>query len=150
MSIRLLLTTSLIVVFVVPQVGYAQSAEPYNHAAVWRAWDFAARNSYVRGVIDGAINVYIAAAEEWLAPGEFLKTPKLRKVTLVERRVFVGEVESRIPAVITDLYGDPANVYIAMVDMVYLARDKLEGQNIDPLLAAARKRAIELHRLTNR
>ena len=125
-----------------------QAKEQYNHAAVWRMWDAIAQTTYVRGVVDGAINVYVAAGEEWLGPGQLFKTPEAARIARVRQRVFVGNVESRIPAAMSDLYRDPANSYVALVDMVYIARDRLEGKDVEKSLADARKRAVELDRIT--
>ncbi len=49
--------------------------------------------------------------------------------------------------VVTDLYKDPANSFIDATDMIFLAQDKLRGENIEDDLARKRKWAVELHNL---
>ena len=44
--------------------------------------------------------------------------------------------------VITDLYKDPANTYISVASMYLLAGRKLKGEDIEPLLQEARKKAL--------
>jgi len=44
--------------------------------------------------------------------------------------------------VITDLYKDPANTYINIANMYLLAGRKLKGEDIEPLLREARKKAL--------
>lgn len=48
---------------------------------------------------------------------------------------------SAIREVMTNLYADPANTYIAWDRMLYLARDKLMGKDISQALIDARKDA---------
>ena len=47
-----------------------------------------------------------------------------------------------IRKVITDLYKDPANTYISVASMYLLAGRKLKGEDIEPLLQEARKKAL--------
>ena len=124
----------------------AQGDEPYNYAVFWRSWDAVAREAYIHGVVDGTGSTYFTAAQEWLGVSRLTSKPEPANVTKVRERVFLREVESQVPPVVTDLYRDPANAYIVLIDMVYVARDKLEGKNIDAPLTAARKRALELYR----
>ena len=39
----------------------------------------------------------------------------------------------------TNLYSDPANTYVRFDSMVYIARDKLSGKDVDPALRHARE-----------
>jgi len=45
--------------------------------------------------------------------------------------------------VITDLYKDPANTYIDLIDMFYIAYQKIKGEDIESLLQEARKEALQ-------
>lgn len=40
--------------------------------------------------------------------------------------------------VMTSLYSDPANTYISFGSMIYVARDKLSGKDVEPILRKAR------------
>ena len=128
----------------------AQGDEPYNYAAHWRAWDAVAREAYIRGVVDATGSTYLLASQEWLGISRLTAKPEPANVKKVREKVFLREVESQVPSVVTDLYRDPANAYIVLIDMVYVARDKLEGKNIDAAVATARKRAIEVHRFNKK
>jgi len=143
MKRRLLLTALLIA----SSIGArAQTDELYNYASVWQSWSPAVREAYVKGVVDGAFHAYMTAGQEWLDRGQLNKQPVPEKVARVKERVVLADVEAQVPSVISDLYKDPGNIYIVLVDMVYVARDKLEGRNVDLVLAAARKHAVDVHR----
>ncbi|GAH52877.1 unnamed protein product [marine sediment metagenome] len=45
--------------------------------------------------------------------------------------------------IITDLYEDPANSYIRVNNMVYIALEKIKGEDIGPLLREERSSAFE-------
>ncbi len=49
--------------------------------------------------------------------------------------------------VITSLYNDPANTYIEMSYMVYFAKSKLMGKDIESDLRDQRKHVVESNRL---
>ena len=49
----------------------------------------------------------------------------------------------------THLYRDPANAYIRLDDMLRIARDKIEGKDIESALRDARQRAFEEFELNN-
>ncbi len=121
--------------------------EPYSYATLWRSWGTLCRDAYVDGVVDGSFNAYMAAAEVWLGPGQLHSTPESEKVRRVREQVFVRDQRPQIPAVMTELYSDPANVYVVLIDMVFISRDKLEGKNVETALQDARKRALTQHRL---
>jgi hypothetical protein len=144
---RLLLTAVLIA----SAIGtHAQTDELYNYATVWQSWNAAVRGAYVKGVADGAFHAYMTAGQDWLDRGQLTKRPEPEKVARVRERVIVSDVEAQMPSVITDFYQDPGNIYIVLVDMVYVAKDKLEGKDVDLALAAARKHAVEVHRASQK
>jgi hypothetical protein len=123
------------------------NSEPFNYAELWRSLDKSARRAYLDGVVDGTFNTWKAAGDAWLGSGQLCQKPELPKVRVVREKVFVREQSPQIPAVMSDLYSDSANAYISLIDMVFMARDKLEGENINGALAIARKRALDEHRL---
>jgi hypothetical protein len=47
--------------------------------------------------------------------------------------------DSALLDVMTSLYSDPANTYIALGSMIYIARDELAGKDIEGLLRHARQ-----------
>jgi hypothetical protein len=62
-------------------------------------------------------------------------------------KLFVRYTRDQIPDVISDLYKDPANAFIITLDMFFLARDKIEGKDVEKGLMEARKKAIDTHQL---
>ena len=61
------------------------------------------------------------------------------KVRTARERVFLREVRTKIPPVMTELYRDP--ILITLPDMLYIARDKREGKSVDTALGTARQEA---------
>jgi hypothetical protein len=125
----------------------AQTANPYNYAAQWSAWSETSRQAFLIGYAAGAANAYFAAARGWLPSGEVLRTHATARVRSVRLAVQLGDGGDQIPAIITNLYQDPANAFIAVNDMVLIARDQLKGEDVAVKLQEARRIALESYRL---
>jgi hypothetical protein len=78
--------------------------------------------------------------------GQPFRTPETARVERVRQKYSSAMWSFEFPAVMTDLYRDPANACVALVDMVYIARDRLEGKDVEKSLGDARRRALELWR----
>ncbi len=137
MKLKILIAVFLI--SILTKISFA--AEPYNFANLWQAWSVAAREAYLDGMVDGIAEAYWVTRSN-LAPN---KTEKETKVTT--ERLFVRYTRNQLREVISDLYKDPANSYITTSDMFFLARDKIEGKNIEKGIMEARSAAIENHRI---
>lgn len=122
------------------------AAEPYDYAALWRSWDLTAREAYITGVVDGMAHAYIETTTS-LAPDKLRSPNPPREVAELREKLFVRYTRTQLREVVTDLYGDPANSLIRPLDVLLLARDKIEGKNIEDSLIKARARAMETHRL---
>lgn len=48
-----------------------------------------------------------------------------------------------IPKVITELYKDPANIYIRVEDMYIIALHEIKGEDVEPLLRKAREKVLQ-------
>jgi hypothetical protein len=96
--------------------------EPVDSGRLWKSWSAYERLVYLRGFHDGSFY-----AIEHSAPPQAIKEIALR----------YGFTQIR--DVITSLYSDPANAYINLSAMVFIARDKLDGQNAEQLLTKARQ-----------
>ena len=48
-----------------------------------------------------------------------------------------------ISKVITELYKDPANIYIRVEDMYIIALHEMKGEDVEPLLREAREKALQ-------
>jgi len=56
--------------------------------------------------------------------------------------IFMYEHQKALIAVMDDLYKDPANTYIFPGPLCEIAYQKLKGEDIEPLLKEARKKAL--------
>ena len=121
--------------------------DPYNYADLWRSWGPTGREAYLDGVVDGTASAYLKAGNVWLPSDVFHGRPEPEKVRRVREVVIVGPQRPQIPAVMTDLYSDPANAYVSLIDMLFIARDKIAGKQIEKALQEARKSALETHRV---
>ncbi len=61
--------------------------------------------------------------------------------------IFIGKDKQGIATlkVMDDLYKDPANTFIYNTDMIYIAYQKLKGDDIEALLQKAREEALSRH-----
>ncbi len=123
-----------------------RAGEMFNYGKYWSQLPPVARSAYVDGIVNGGRHAYFEAASEWLPPGEITKKPEPEKVAKVRKKIFIMVDRDAIISVMTDLYKDPANIFIDTKDMLYIARDKLLGEKIDDRLVSARKKAVELHK----
>jgi hypothetical protein len=133
----------LLALCAIPDVVRAE--EMFNYGRYWLQLPSVARSAYVDGIVDGGGHAYFEAAAAWLPSGEATKKPESERVGKVRKKVFIMVDESTIIPVMTDLYKDPANIFINTKDMLYIARDKLLGEKIDERLISARKASVELH-----
>jgi hypothetical protein len=61
---------------------------------------------------------------------------------LIDLYGFIKEHTKAIITVMDDLYKDPANTYIQLELICEIACQKLKGEDIEPLLQEARKKAL--------
>lgn len=125
--------------------------EPYNYGKVWNSWSDYMRNIYIMGLKDGIQKQitlpFIAQLkiEETDAFDKYLKDSKVVKTEEKGNRIlwdFIMFDDEAIRNVMTDLYKDPTNTYIPFYDMGGIAYRKLKGEDIEPLLRRARKKAL--------
>jgi hypothetical protein len=118
------------------------SAEPYNYGRDWVELSAPTRSAYVNGVIDGVNLAFDESQREWLPASENHAQPPSPQVERVRKRIFTMFEPATLVPVMTDLYRDPANALLPFRSVLYLARDKLLGENIDAALISARKEAV--------
>ena len=114
----------------------APGMEPINSARLWKSWNSLGRFLYLRGFQDGASSIVLRLGQ----PSVDVKT--LQATALRYDLSQIGDV-------MTSLYSDPANAYIGLSAIVYIARDKLDGKNAEQLLINARQNDCE-YRSTSR
>jgi hypothetical protein len=103
--------------------------ELFSYGREWSAWSNVSRSIYLEGFVDGQSNTYLAVVND--LPPERREPLRLQTFTLYET--------DSIRDVMTSLYADPANTYIRYDSMVYIARDKLNGKDIETALRHARE-----------
>ena len=134
---------AILLMIIISNIAYSQ---PYNYAKLWNSMNSFSRHIYIKGVVDGISEAYFFTISN-VAPDKFAKTPEPLEVKKVREKLFVRYTQDQIPDVITSLYSDPANSYISMIDMFFLARDKIEGKSIEYKLMNARKSAMDSYKL---
>jgi hypothetical protein len=110
--------------------------EPVNSAKQWKSWNSYERLVYLRGFMDGSSHVVLHR----LGTSFDEMTKKNLEATTLRYDL------EQIRAVTTSLYSDPANAYISLSAMVFIARDKLDGKNAEQLLTKARESDCEYQR----
>jgi hypothetical protein len=108
-----------------PRTGY----ELVNYGREWNVWPNGSRSVYLEGFVDGQSHTYLLLQND--LPAERREPLRLRTYTFYDSTV--------LRDVMTSLYSDPANTYVAYDSMVYIARDKLGGKDIETSLRDARR-----------
>lgn len=130
-----------ICVILLPHWGLA--AEMVNHAEDWLKLTPLEKRAYVAGVRDGLFHSYIEKPERWLPPRKESRQELQKRIDDVRRQLLLSFPNNKqLVEVMSDLYKDPANAFIGEVVMLFIARDKLLGENVEVKLGAARKEAI--------
>lgn len=104
--------------------------ELFNYGRQWNTWSNLSRSVYLQGFVDGQSNTYRVLSND---------LPAARREPL-RLQTFTFYDADALRDVMTNLYSDPSNTYIRYDSMVYLARDKLSGKNIEPALRVAREK----------
>ena len=84
-----------------------------------------------------------------VAPDKLAKASSSPHVKKIRGKLFVRYTRDQIRNVTSDLYKDPANAFISTLDMFFLARDKIEGKDVEIGLMEARKKAMDIHQLND-
>ena len=108
----------------------AQDKERFDYGKQWKSWNEAARSAYIIGFVAGQDSTFVAVRQD--LPPKLREPLRLKTSTLYD--------ENAIRDAMTSLYDDPANTYIRSNVMIYIARDKLAGKDIEPILKSAREK----------
>lgn len=138
-----LLVVAGVMLFVTPLIAQQSPEIPGlpgmslgNFGREWNLWSDSIRLMYLEGFVAGQSNTYLAMEHD--VPEERREALRLKLFT------FYGSVAIR--DVMTSLYSDPANTFIRYSSMVYLARDKISGKDIEAMLRRAREKDISYTR----
>jgi hypothetical protein len=112
----------------------AKTREIIKYGPIWRAWDDNERNAYLGGFVDGQNDTYTV----FESLPELVSTSAARKEAL-RLQLYTLYDHDVLRPVMTDLYRDPANIFITFGAMVYIARDKVTGRDIEPMLRYSRE-----------
>ena len=136
--------TRLVLALALALLGFRADAQelPANAAWVnsgqeWATMTVLARAWYVKGFQEGtgyAFNKTVGFLIDRQGSVKDSEIEPLRLATMTEHDASV------LADLVTDLYRDPANTYITHAAMIYIARDKLNGKDTEPLLREARLR----------
>jgi len=105
------------------------SQTPYNYGKMWESWPSIAQITYIEGFISGVLDGVYKYRFYKTCPNSESEYPKLPE-KISEQLISTSEIEG-IWKVVSDLYKDPANAYIDIDNMIYLAHDKLRGKDIE-------------------
>ena len=120
---------AFISVYILTTNGSAQD-ELFNYGRQWNGWSNASRSVYLEGFVDGQSNTFLALSND--LPAARREPLRLQTFTFYEA--------DALRDVMTNLYKDPSNTYIRYNSMLYIARDKLGGKDVEPALRLAREK----------
>lgn len=127
--------------------GFGQ-AQPTRYGDIWSDLSRNEKYLYLTGYQEG-IATFLGESIPQMARCE-CREPKeagLNRVQHAFQAVRVDFDLETVAKVITDIYKDPANVFIMFPQMVRLAVDKLKGKDIGQDIIDNRKHVIEIHEL---
>src|SRR5262249_61232308 len=102
----------------------------FNYGRTWDAWSNEVRSIFLRGFVEGQSKTYMTLEKD---------LPEERREPL-KRQTFMFYDSNVLRNVMTSLYSDPANTYIAYGSMFYISRDRLEGKDVAVALRNARQK----------
>lgn len=119
--------------------AFAQD-KPTKYGEIWASLSDSQKFMYLQGYRDG-INATVSVGFIFTqdCPGQ----PPY-KMNQVSKKVLPDFDNTTITKVMTDIYKDPANVFIPFSAMVGFANNKLNGENIEEKLRTIRKAVVEL------
>lgn len=127
--------------------AFGQS-QPTRYGNIWLEFTQKEKYLYLSGYQEG-IATFLGESIPQMAGCE-CREPKeagLNRVQHTFRSVRVDFDLETVAKVMTDIYKDPANVFIMFPQMVRLAADKLKGKDIGQDIIETRKHVIEIHEL---
>jgi hypothetical protein len=120
--------------------------DPRDHGKYWNSFSQEQKEAYVIGVRDGletgVFNTVQLLEEQ---SGKKLISDATAKPLL---DILLLDLDPEVLSkIITSLYQDPANSYVNLDDMMFIANSKLKGRPIDDSLRTARDRALKRHKM---
>lgn len=129
---------------------FAQDSGLPEYGKQWLSFSKFERTLYVNGYYDGIQEVQVISKVFVLgcdcSNTKDTAIDRLQRV-FKERYDFIekGFGYSAVADVVTDLYKDPANIYINFSFIIHVAADKLSGKDVSDTLVRLRKTVIDAH-----
>jgi hypothetical protein len=135
----------IIAILLMPQTLLLDDS-PRDHSKYWNSFSQEQKEAYLIGVRDGletgvfnTVQLFEEQSGKKLISDATAKP--LLDIILLD---LDPEVLSKI---MTSLYQDPANSYVNLDDMIFIANSKLKGRPIDDSLRTARDSALKRHKM---
>ncbi|MBE3128413.1 MAG: hypothetical protein IMZ60_01910 [Actinobacteria bacterium] len=115
----------------------------------WNGISYFEKQFYLTGVADGLLMCifdFTLSTGSYIVQLENQEERMLLTASMERSNDLLGLITSNSEVIINimnDLYEDPANVYIICRNILDLACRKIKGENIEPLLQEARKKALQ-------
>ena len=156
MSIREYKMKRIIIIFLIAvcllsfmDIPYSAKESHTNFGELWLESSYKVKFPFTTGYMAGMnlwfiklLPILTSKLEEGLLDSKERETVS----KLIEFRYYFDSLDvdgfKNIINVVTDLYKDPANTYIPTYEMIEFAYRKLKGEDIEPLLQEARKKAL--------
>ena len=135
---KMLLAVLLLVPLGLPHTGSSQGitlppgATWFDFGKAWRTSSEVARQAYLSGFMDGADRGYHQTLD---LLGKGWTREQFMPAYEATHPPYDVDVLSRV---ISSFYSDPANTFILRSALIDIARAKLDGKDVEPLLRAAR------------
>ncbi len=132
----------LIIVFLLlcPSLVLAEQERP-TFSKHWQSFTINEKNLYLRAHNVGEINIFIAVKALMPEPLDKSLSDKLWQLYTEMHINFDVIGVTVLSNVVSELYNDPANAYVAIGEMARIARDKIQGKSVDDKLLKARREA---------
>ena len=109
--------------------------ELVNYGQGWNSLPNASKDWFIEGMVEGYNKTYWTLIN--FVPSQMRKE--------FEKKIYLFYDTDVLREVMTKLYADPANTYISYGAMAYIARDKLNGENIEDHLRYSRRKDRGYH-----
>jgi len=147
--LQLFIRILLVTILCTNQISLAIAAEAItddtSDAALWRSLTMDGRKGIILGYKLGTLKTYRKTTEYWLATGYFRKKPSANDLARIKAKVYTAADTLTVVGGTSKLYEDPANAYVILQDAIYMAIDRLKGNDIEQQLREARQSGYEIH-----
>lgn len=143
---RILFATLVFLAF----ASISVASEPFDYSRIWKDWGREGQDAYIWGVMDGSGKAMITLIMEKSSADKAHKKYLEGLYERIRLNSAIMHNETKLIEVMSSLYRDPANSYVSMQDMLYIARDSISGKDVSKRILEARKFAIDNTRFDER